>query len=137
MTESDRSKLSKPRRHKPPVEDASPIAADGGFGPMDYEASEDESVESKHDETGNDTDADAGDGFGDDFDDFEAGSENEEFGDFDEGFEQPPRLDVAPAETDPAAQSGQSLPPSTCPFVSMALLGIKLLKALQYCHRSV
>ena len=137
MTESDRSKLSKPRRDKPPVEDASPIAADGGFGPMDYEASEDESVESKHDEAGNDTDAHAGEGFGDDFDDFEAGSENEEFGDFDEGFEQPPRLDGAAAETDPAAQSGQSLPPSTCPFVSMTLLGIKLLKALHYCHRSV
>ena len=118
MTESDRSKLSKPKRTKPPIEDASPIAADGGFGPMNYEESEDESVESEHDKAPNDTETDANEGFGDDFDNFEAGAENEDFGDFDEGFEQPPVRDEEPAETDPPAPSGQSLPPSTSPFVS-------------------
>ena len=118
MTESDRSKLSKPKRIKPPIEDASPIAADGGFGPMNYEESEDESVESEHDKARNDTEADTNEGFGDDFDNFEAGAENEDFGDFDEGFEQPPVGDEEPAETDPPAPSGQSLPSSTSPFVS-------------------
>ena len=137
MTESDRSKLSKPRRTKPPVEEASPIAADGGFGPMDYEASEDESVESEHDESGNGMEVDAGEGFGDDFDDFEAGAENEDFGDFDEGFEQPARLEEGLTETEPPAQPGQSLPPSTCPFVSMNLLDIKLVKALHHIHCSI
>lgn len=118
MTESDRSKLTQPKRTKPPVEGASPIAADGGFGPMDYEESEDDSVKWKHGEVDNDTEADAGEGFGDDFDEFEAGTENEDFGDFDEGFEQPPTSDDEPAETDPPAPAVQSLPPSTSPFVS-------------------
>ncbi|CAD6571512.1 MAG: hypothetical protein ASARMPRED_004620 [Alectoria sarmentosa] len=115
---SDRSKLSKPKRTNLPIEGASPIAADGGFGPMDYEESEDESVESKHDEADNDTEADAGEGFGDDFDDFEAGAENDDFGDFDEGFEQFSMSDKEPAETDLPAPSVQPLPPSTSPFVN-------------------
>ncbi len=88
---------------------------------MDYEDSEAESVESKQDEANNDTVADAGDGFGDDFDDFEASAENEDFGDFDEGFEQPPTTDEGTAETDPPAPSAQSLPPSTSLFVSKLL----------------
>ena len=121
MTESGRYQLSKPKRTNPPIEGASPIAADGGFGPMDYEDSEAESVESKQDEANNDTVADAGDGFGDDFDDFEASAENEDFGDFDEGFEQPPTTDEGTAETDPPAPSAQSLPPSTSLFVSKLL----------------
>ena len=125
MTESDRSKLSKPKRTKSPVEDASPIAADGGFGPMP----EDESVESKHNALGNDTDVNVDEGFGDDFDDFEPGSENEDFGDFDEGFEQPPTVDEAPAETDPPPNIGQSLPPLTSPFVSEAPLTMRLVIA--------
>ncbi len=134
MTESDRSKLSKPRRTKPPLEDASPIAADGGFGPMDYEDSEDESVESKHDEAVENTDADAGEGFGDDFDDFEAGAENDDFGDFDEGFEHSPITTEEQAEIRPHAPSGQSLPPSTSPFVSKIPLAIKPLVALRHLH---
>ena len=127
MTELDRSKLSKPKRAKPPIEGASPIAADGGFGPMDHEESEDESIESKHDDDTHDTEVDAGEGFGDDFDDFEAGAENEDFGDFDEGFEQTPRSDGESAETEPSPPSIQSLPPSKCPFVSETLLTIRLI----------
>ena len=134
MTESDRSKLSKSKRTKPPIADASPIAADGGFGPMSYDKSEDESVESKQDDAGNGTEADAGEGFGDDFDDFEAGAENEDFGDFDEGFEQPPVLDEEPAETDTPAPSGQSLPPPTSHFVSKTHLTIKLVVANRHLH---
>ena len=129
MTESDRSKLSEPKRTKSPVEDASPIAADGGFGPMHYEESEDESVESKHDEVDYDTDADVDEGFGDDFDEFEAGSDNEDFGDFDDGFEQPLIVDEAPAETDPPLNIGQSLPPLTSPFVSEVPLTMGLIIA--------
>lgn len=137
MTESDRSKLPTPKRTNPPIEDASPIAADGGFGPMSYEESEDESVESKHDEAGNDTDTNAGEAFGDDFDDFEAGAENEDFGDFDEGFEQPPIVDEAPAETHPPTRSSQSLPPLASPFVSKLPLAIRLVLAPYHLHCSV
>ena len=137
MTESDRSKLSKPKRRKPPIEGASPIAADGGFGPMDYEESEDESDELKNEEVGSDTEADADEGFGDDFDDFKVGAENEDFGDFDEGFEQPPTSDEEPAETDPPAPSVQSLPPWTSPFVSKISMTIRLIVAPRYSHYSV
>ena len=136
MTESDRSKLSKRQPAKSPIVDASPIAADGGFGPMNYEESEDESVESKHDEAGNGTDANPDESFGDDFDDFEAGAENEDFGEFDEGFEQTPIVDEAPAEVDPATHSGQSLPPLTTPFVSAVLFSIRLIVAPSHFHCS-
>lgn len=137
MTELDRSKLSKPKRAKPPIEGASPIAADGGFGPMDYEESEDEIVESKHDEASNDTEVDTGEGFGDDFDDFEAGAESEDFGDFDEGFEQTPVSDEEPAEADPLPPSNQSLPPSKYPFVSETSLTIRLITAFRHMHCSI
>lgn len=137
MTESDRSKLSKPKRTNLPIEGASPIAADGGFGPMDYGESEDESVESKHDEADNDTEADAGEGFGDDFDDFEAGAENDDFGDFDEGFEQFQMSEKEPAETDLPAPSVQSLPPSTSPFVSKTCLTIRLIVAPHHLRCSI
>lgn len=51
------------------------------------------------------------DGFGDDFDDFEAGAEAEDFGDFDEGFEQP--------SADPDALPKPEPPPfSKAAFVS-------------------
>ena len=132
MTESDRSKLSKPKRTKPPIENASPIAADGGFGPMSYEVSEDESLGSNHDEASNDTEADTGEGFGDDFDDFEAGAENEDFGDFDEGFEQAPIINEEPPEAVSPPPLAQSLPPSISPFVSETLSPNIFIMALLY-----
>lgn len=139
MTESDRSKLSKlkPRQTRPPVEGASPIAADGGFGPMYYEESEDESVESKHREAGSETEPEADEDFGDDFDDFKAGAENEDFGDFDEGFEQPSISDEESADTDPPAPPVQSLPLWTSPFVSKILVTIRPNAAPSHTHCSL
>ena len=137
MTESDRSKFSKPKRTRPPIEEASPIAADGGFGPMSYEDSEEESVWSNHDDAGIDTEADTGEGFGDDFDDFEAGAGDEDFGDFDEGFEQPSITNEEPVETVPSISSAQSLPPLASPFVSETLLTIKIVVAFHHLHCSI
>ena len=137
MTESVRSKLSKPKRIKPLREGASPIAEDGGFGPMDYEGSEEESIESPHNEAGNETLVDGGGGFGDDFDDFEAGADNDDFGDFDDGFEKPSTSDEEAAETDPPAPSVHFLPPSTSSFVSKALPIIKLIATPCHLHYSI
>ena len=136
MTESDRSKFPKPKQIRPPIEEASPIAADGGFGPMNYGDSEEESIGSNHDEAGNDTEADTGEGFGDDFDDFEAGAGDEDFGDFDEGFEQPSIINEEPGEPVPSIPSAQSLPPSASPFVSNTLVIIKFIMALRRFHSS-
>lgn len=90
---------------------ASPIAADGGFGPMKNEAESDQS----------ETDADAiaddefEEGAGDDFDDFEAGAIDEDFGDFDEDFQQPP----SPTNSDPEQASSDTAHVSyKSPFVS-------------------
>ena len=137
MTESDRSKLSKPKRTDASVETTSPIAADGGFGPMDYEESEDDSVEMETENASNNTEVDGGEGFGEDFDEFEAGAENEEFGDFDEGFEQPPLTDEESPETDPPPPSVVSLPPPTSPFVSTIPLILRLVVRYLHLHCAV
>lgn len=50
------------------------------------------------------------DGFGDDFDDFEAGGEADDFGDFGDGFEQP--------SAEPEPSSPEPPPVQTTPFVS-------------------
>lgn len=113
-----RSKPSKSKQVKHPLAGVSPIAADGGFGPMDDEESEDESAGRDHNEANDDIDAKADEGFGDDLDDFEAGAENEDFGDFDDGFQQASASDEEGEETEPPAPSIQSLPPSKSPFVS-------------------
>jgi len=95
---------------RPSLEGASPIAADGGFGPMTYEDHEDETAEEKQD-TNTDEESENDDGFGDDFDEFEAGAGDDDFGDFDEGFEQPhePPETIPPKPSAPAPES---------PFVS-------------------
>ena len=136
MTESDRSNLSELKRTNLPIEDASPIAADGGFGPMASEEYDNESVGLKHDEHGNDTKTDTGEGFGDDFDDFEASAENEDFGDFDEGFEQTPGSGEEAAKIELHVPSVQSLPPSASPLVSTAPLTIRLILEFLRSHRS-
>ncbi|KAI4086250.1 MAG: hypothetical protein LQ344_007714 [Seirophora lacunosa] len=66
----------------------SQIAADGGFGriPDNGEAATDNGLggyPAQPNSAASDT------GFGDDFDEFEAGAEADDFGDFDDGFEQP------------------------------------------------
>lgn len=54
----------------------SPIAEDGGFGPMHYES----------DDSGNNGGVEEDD---DGFEEFEEGAEGEDFGDFDDGFQEP------------------------------------------------
>ncbi len=66
------------------------------------------------------------DGFGDDFDDFEAGAEAEDFGDFDEGFEQPSADPDAPPKT-------ESLPFSKAPFVSNSKYQLSFHQTLSLC----
>lgn len=88
---------------------ASPIAADGGFGPMKKEAESDLS------ETDADVIADDESEAGDDFDDFEAGAIDEDFDDFGEDFQQPP----SPTDSDPEQASSHAAHVSyKSPFVS-------------------
>ncbi|KAL8940899.1 MAG: hypothetical protein Q9216_002560 [Gyalolechia sp. 2 TL-2023] len=78
-----RSILATSRPKPPVVRHDSQIAADGGFGRMPDDKDESSDHEAHHvSETFED-------GFGDDFDDFEAGGEADDFGDFDDAFEQP------------------------------------------------
>ena len=109
----------KQKRSKSVVDMASPIAADGGFGQMESDASEsDEDVAAKLPEHTPEREKiedvgdleDLEDDMGDDFDDFEAGAAHEDFGDFDEDEEAEP--------VGPAAPSIQSLPALESPFVS-------------------
>ena len=132
MTESglptnslSRSDLSKPRRSRAPIEGNSPIAADGGFGPMDSEGFEDENVNSEPDEADSDRKSEDDKQFGDDFDDFEAGGEEEDFGDFDDGFQEPSTSGEDPDEEEQLRPSFQSIPTSTSPFVSEVKLVIE------------
>lgn len=123
MTESglptslNRSRLAQRKRRKSTIESASPIAADGGFGPMDEEELEDES-----DKSTNENEAianfDVNKSFGDDFDDFEDGGD-EEFGDFDEGLQHPSAPGEEPEEPRPSVLPVQFLPPPTSHFVSI------------------
>lgn len=86
-----------------PVSGRSPIAADGGFGSMDFEGVSDddsddsepgyrdkisiEKAEAESQEATNDDTDDDDDGFGDDFDDFEEGEKGDDFDNFDDGFD--------------------------------------------------
>lgn len=112
-TSLNRFSLAQPKRRKSTIDSTSPIAADGGFGPMDEEESEDESDMTTF-ETDKSAKLDINDGIGEDFDDFEAGGD-EEFGDFDEGFQHPDEEPEAPELSIPPVQS---LVPPTSPFVS-------------------
>lgn len=64
------------------------------------------------------TSSQGAEGFGEDFDDFEAGAENEDFGDFDDGFQQPAESDEEQEETESLARPIQPIPPFTSLFVS-------------------
>lgn len=115
LTESGLPTRSKTKHKRPRsiVDVMSPIAADGGFGQMESDDSEEREnstpSDPKSEEVHNEfTDNDKG--FGDDFDDFEVGAADEDFGDFDEGEEPEPVVAAAP--------SIQSLPPTESPFVS-------------------
>lgn len=92
-----RSTLSVTTTRPPSTTGNSPIAADGGFGPMNDEDPEDESAGSN---VTTNSENEIEEGFGDDFDDFEAGAVDEDFGDFNEEFEkrgvEPPKSDQVP-----------------------------------------
>ena len=112
-----------------PSEGTSPIAADGGFGPMDYDEDEDEEEEEEerrayihreeksavreHEIQDGSAEDQGGGEVGDDFDDFEEGGEaaDDDFGDFDDGFQEPEEASVP--EPPP-----QSLPVPITPLVS-------------------
>lgn len=118
-----RSNPRRPKQVKPLIAGASPIAADGGFGPMDDEESEAEEeipqIDNNYNDIHENTSSQGAEGFGDDFDDFEAGAENEDFGDFDDGFQQPAESDEELEETESLARPIQPIPPFTSPFVSI------------------
>jgi hypothetical protein len=109
--------------NQPLIHDAtSPIAADGGFGPMDYGEDEEDGDDSAPDNmaekykhtTTNDNDEPEEDGFGDDFDDFEEGAAegDDDFGDFDDGFVE---------ATQPEPQAKQPFPSTVPSLVSSQL----------------
>ena len=97
----------------------SPIAADGGFGPMNDAYVEDEPIDP--DATfASKPEGDAKEDFGEDFDEFEAGAVEEEFGDFDEGFQEPlSHDDQAPELQNPTNFS--RAPSLLFPFVSRSM----------------
>ncbi|KAL8992822.1 MAG: hypothetical protein Q9169_006808 [Polycauliona sp. 2 TL-2023] len=104
---SHRSSLPNPRPRPSAIRRDSPIAADGGFGPM---PGNDDGASSSDDHEFHHQIPD--DGFDDDFDDFEAQGEDDDFGDFDDGFEQ---SSTAP---EPAALELPSISKSPFPALS-------------------
>ncbi|KAL8766507.1 MAG: hypothetical protein Q9209_006723 [Squamulea sp. 1 TL-2023] len=72
----DRSSLPTPKPRPSAVRRDSPIAADGGFGPM---PGNDDEVSDKASD----------DGLREEYNNFEAEDDDDDFGDFDDGFEQP------------------------------------------------
>ena len=67
--------------------------------------------------------SEAEEGFGDDFDDFEAGAGDEDFGDFDEGFEQSPEPQTVQESREPP-KTPAPIPES--PFVSSYILTVHI-----------
>ena len=125
LTESGGPNRSRPKqtRSKSVVSMASPIAADGGFGQMESDESEKSEEAEEPEEAEGDKDAqsdvmepeheiavDVEDGLGDDFDDFEAGAQDEDFGEFDDGEES--------EQIEPEVPSTHSPPALESPFVS-------------------
>lgn len=113
----NRSTLSMTTSQPPSMRVKSPIAADGGFGPMDDEDPEGEGLES---DVNTNADNEIEEGIGEDFDDFEAGAVDEDFGDFNEEFEKPPS---SKQRTNEPASSDQA---PISPFVSMFVIRIEL-----------
>lgn len=105
---SHRSSLPSPKPRPSAIRRDSPIAADGGFGPMP--SSDDDASDGASSDGQEPHHTTAGKGLGEDFDDFEAQGDDDDFGDFDDGFEQSSTV------PEPAAPELPSLPKS--PFVS-------------------
>ena len=114
------------------MERASPIAADGGFGPMDYDEEEEEEEQridnAQQKPASNEAsvkEKEGNNGFGDDFDDFEDGASIEDFGDFDDGLQE---VKEEAEEQPPSPQ--KSIAPAHSAFVSSAIARIKQLPTL-------
>ena len=117
------------------LEGTYPIAADGGFGPMDYD---EDGVNDGHcdenQQNGVDTRAAADDenaAFGDDFDDFEEGAAADDFGDFDDGVQKPTEPELEPEDS--PMLSRKAFPSSESPFVSRAIFKMKI----RACSRNI
>ena len=126
-TSSNRSRFAKTKRRNPMTESASPIAADGGFGHMDDDESEEEQSATSGDEAVDHAEVDLNENLGEDFDDFEAGAEDEDFGDFDEGFENPPIPEYEPEETELSTPPVQPLPAAVSSYVSISSASIQTI----------
>ncbi|KAL2042062.1 hypothetical protein N7G274_005250 [Stereocaulon virgatum] len=116
VTKIPTNPMSRSKQVKLSLAGVSPIAADGGFGPMADPESEDESAATDDVGARDEAGSHAGEGFGDDFDDFEAGAENEAFGDFDDGFQQASESNEEDEKIERPPSLIQTLPPSTSPF---------------------
>ena len=126
-------------RSKPtkPVEGVSPIAADGGFGPMDIDEDERGITGSDGGDLGEVTGADADEGFGEDFDEFEAGAADDDFGDFDEGFEQPSIPDENLGQAQSPIPPVHSPQPLMSPYVSRQYSFSQSMNSMQCITRNV
>ncbi|KAI4224449.1 MAG: hypothetical protein L6R36_004647 [Xanthoria steineri] len=107
---SHRSSLPSPKPRPSAIRRDSPIAADGGFGPMP--SSDDDASDGASSDGQEPHHTIAGEGLGDDFDDFEAQGDDDDFGDFDDGFEQSSTV------PEPAAPELPSVPKSPFPVLS-------------------
>lgn len=127
LTESGLPTRSQPKqkRSRSVVDVTSPMAADGGFGQMGSDESEDEvdptpmpreQDEERIEYSENDQ------GLGDDFDDFEAGTIDEDFGDFDDGDAPELEPEPEPEPVEPAVPSLPSLPPIESHLVSQVAM---------------
>ena len=84
---------------------------------MESDGSDMDDVSASGELEGND-EQDVNEDFGDDFDEFEAGAEDEDFGDFDEGTQQSSIPSTTILQPEPEAPPIQSLPLADIPFVS-------------------
>ena len=120
---SVRSRLTKLPQPQHTLGGFSPIAADGGFGPMGSDSEGEAETDAGESQFGEDSEnKDGMDDFGDDFDDFEAGVDNDEFGEFDDMPEKPSMTKTASPELEHQLRSAQPIPLPDIPFVSACIL---------------
>ena len=116
-TSLSRSKLSSPQRTGAIADSTSPIAADGGFGPMEDDQPEDEDNDTIDEDDHPKPAIDTNEEVGEEFDDFEAGDEVDDFGEFDDGFQESSTIESDSKEEKPSTPPVQSLS-QVSPYVS-------------------